>query len=73
MSRRYDRADYRRTTLVLHGANDPLVPVEGGIDTAAHISGAELKIIPAWGTIFPPRSRDPGEGDYPALPRGRCA
>ncbi|MBR1218501.1 alpha/beta hydrolase [Bradyrhizobium sp. U87765 SZCCT0131] len=40
-------------TLVLHGADDPLVPVEGGIDTAAHVRGARLKIIPGMGHDFP--------------------
>ncbi|MGO4711399.1 alpha/beta fold hydrolase [Bradyrhizobium sp. 2TAF24] len=51
------RVDLLRTittpTLVLHGADDPLVPVEGGIDTAAHVSGAKLKIIPGMGHDFP--------------------
>jgi proline iminopeptidase len=40
-------------TLVLHGADDPLVPVEGGIDTAVHVRGAQLKIIPGMGHDFP--------------------
>ena len=31
--------------MVLHGADDPLVPVEGGKDTAAAIPGARLEII----------------------------
>jgi len=31
--------------MVLHGAADPLVPVEGGKDTAAAIPGARLEII----------------------------
>jgi pimeloyl-ACP methyl ester carboxylesterase len=35
--------------LVLHGADDPLVPVEGGKDTAASIPGAELVIVPGMG------------------------
>jgi pimeloyl-ACP methyl ester carboxylesterase len=39
----------RVPTLVIHGADDPLVPVEGGEDTARHISGAVLKIIPGMG------------------------
>jgi pimeloyl-ACP methyl ester carboxylesterase len=39
----------RVPTLVIHGADDPLVPVEGGKDTARHISGAVLKIIPGMG------------------------
>lgn len=36
-------------TLVIHGADDPLVPVEAGEDTAKHIAGANLKIIPGMG------------------------
>ncbi|MEW4449250.1 alpha/beta fold hydrolase [Qipengyuania sp. JC766] len=40
-------------TLVLHGEADPLVPVEGGHDTAAIIPGAKLKTIPGWGHDLP--------------------
>jgi pimeloyl-ACP methyl ester carboxylesterase len=40
-------------TLVIHGTNDPLIPLEGGKDTAAHIPGAELLIIPGMGHDFP--------------------
>lgn len=40
-------------TLVIHGDADPLVPVEGGKDTAANIKGAELKIIPGMGHDLP--------------------
>jgi len=48
-------------TLVIHGAEDPLVPVDCGEDTAAAIPGAELLIIegmghdnprPAWPQII---------------------
>ncbi|MGB8842552.1 MAG: alpha/beta hydrolase [Aliidongia sp.] len=41
-------------TVVLHGADDPLVPVEGGQDTAANIPGAELRIVPGMGHDLPP-------------------
>jgi proline iminopeptidase len=41
-------------TLVIHGADDPLVPVAAGIDTARHIAGAQLKIIPGMGHDFAP-------------------
>jgi pimeloyl-ACP methyl ester carboxylesterase len=41
-------------TLVIHGAADPLVPVAAGIDTATHIRGAQLKIIPGMGHDFAP-------------------
>ena len=41
-------------TLVIHGDADPLVPVEGGHDTAASISGAKLVIIKGMGHDIPP-------------------
>jgi pimeloyl-ACP methyl ester carboxylesterase len=41
-------------TEVLHGEDDPLVPVAGGRDTAANIKGAELRIIPGMGHDLPP-------------------
>ncbi len=40
-------------TLVIHGEADPLVPVEGGRDTAANIPGAELLLIPGMGHDLP--------------------
>ncbi len=40
-------------TVVIHGADDPLVPVEGGRDTAANIAGAELIEIPGMGHHLP--------------------
>jgi pimeloyl-ACP methyl ester carboxylesterase len=40
-------------TLVIHGDSDPLVPIEGGRDTAASIAGAELKVIPGMGHDLP--------------------
>jgi pimeloyl-ACP methyl ester carboxylesterase len=40
-------------TLVIHGLDDPLVPVEGGRDTAAHIPGARLHEIPGMGHDLP--------------------
>jgi len=39
--------------LVLHGEDDPLVKLEGGKDTAAHIPGAKLVTIPGWGHDLP--------------------
>jgi pimeloyl-ACP methyl ester carboxylesterase len=39
-------------TLVIHGADDPLVPVAAGIDTARHIPGAQLKVVPGMGHDF---------------------
>ena len=41
-------------TLVVHGKEDPLVPVEGGIDTADTIPGAELLLLDGMGHSFPP-------------------
>ena len=36
-------------SLVIHGVDDPLLPVEAGKDTAATIPGAELELIPGMG------------------------
>jgi len=41
-------------TLVIHGDNDPLVPVEGGILTAETIPGAKLEIVPGMGHALYP-------------------
>jgi pimeloyl-ACP methyl ester carboxylesterase len=38
--------------LVIHGADDPLVPLEGGRDTAACIAGCELVIVPGMAHDF---------------------
>jgi pimeloyl-ACP methyl ester carboxylesterase len=38
--------------LVIHGADDPLVPVEGGKDTAASIPGCRLVIVPGMAHDF---------------------
>ena len=43
----------RVPAVVLHGDADPLVPVDGGRDTAASIPGAELRIVPGMGHDFP--------------------
>ena len=40
-------------TLVIHGVDDPLVPVEGGKDTAANIKDAQLLLIPGMGHDLP--------------------
>jgi len=42
--------------LVIHGSDDPLVPVECGKDTADAIPGAELLIIEGMGHDLPPGS-----------------
>ncbi|MBY9013645.1 MAG: alpha/beta hydrolase, partial [Candidatus Lokiarchaeota archaeon] len=43
-------------TLVIHGGDDPLVPVEGGKETAECIPGAELVIIEGMGHSLPPET-----------------
>ena len=52
-----DRSELLKTievpTLVIHGADDPLVPLAAGEDTAAQIPGAELKVIPGMGHDLP--------------------
>ena len=40
-------------TLVIHGEDDPLVPLPGGRDTAENIAGARLKTIPGMGHDLP--------------------
>ena len=45
-------------TVVLHGAEDPLIQPVGGIQTADAIPGAELRIIPGMGHDLPPALYD---------------
>lgn len=45
-------------TLVIHGTDDPLVPVEGGRDTARAIAGARLMEIEGMGHTLPPQLID---------------
>ena len=40
---------------MIHGKADPLVPVEGGIDTARKIRDAKLALIDGYGHDFPPQ------------------
>ena len=51
--RRKRLAKVTTPTLVLHGVHDPLVPVEGGRDTAAAIKGAKLLEIDGMGHDLP--------------------
>lgn len=44
--------DVRVPSLVIHGADDPLVPVEGGKDTAASIPECQLVIVPGMAHDF---------------------
>src|SRR6266850_1897312 len=46
-------AGVRAPTLVIHGSDDPLVPVEGGKHTHASIAGSELLLIPGMGHDMP--------------------
>lgn len=52
-----DRTEAVRTisapTLVVHGADDPLITVEGGRATAAAVPGAELLVLPGMGHDLP--------------------
>jgi pimeloyl-ACP methyl ester carboxylesterase len=51
------RANLRRIkapTMVVHGAEDPLVPLACGRDTAANIPNAEFRIVPGMGHDLPP-------------------
>lgn len=41
-------------TLVIHGRDDPLVPLPGGQDTAKHIAGAKLLVIDGMGHDLSP-------------------
>jgi pimeloyl-ACP methyl ester carboxylesterase len=52
--------DVTAPTLVIHGADDPLVPLAGGRHTAEAIPGAELLVIPGMGHDLP-------EGAWPTL------
>lgn len=52
-----DRREMLRTikvpTLVIHGEDDPLVPLAAGEDTASNISGAKMLTIPGMGHDLP--------------------
>nr|ACF33459.1 putative lipase/esterase [uncultured bacterium] len=52
-NRKFELGSVTMPTLVIHGADDPLVPVEGGKDTAEAIPGAELIIIDGMGHDLP--------------------
>ncbi len=47
-------ASIKVPTLIIHGRVDPLVPFEGGVDTAEAIDDAELLIIDGMGHSLPP-------------------
>lgn len=52
--RRPALAGIRAPTLVLHGADDPLVPLAAGLDTARSIRDARFEVIPGMGHDFAP-------------------
>ena len=52
-SRRPALAAVTVPTLVIHGRDDPLVPVEAGLDTAEAVPGAELLVIDGMGHDLP--------------------
>ena len=52
-SRKEALAKVSAPTLVIHGADDPLVPVEGGQATARAIPGAKLMILERMGHTLP--------------------
>jgi pimeloyl-ACP methyl ester carboxylesterase len=53
-------------TLVMHGADDPLIHVSGGRATAAAIPGARLVEIDGWGHDLPPALWDRLAGEIAA-------
>lgn len=56
--RRARLAKITAPTLVMHGDADPLVPIEGGRDTAANIPGATFETLPGMGHDVPPALYD---------------
>jgi pimeloyl-ACP methyl ester carboxylesterase len=48
-------AEVKVPSLIIHGDEDPLVPVEAGYDTAASIPGAKMLVIEGWGHGYPAR------------------
>jgi pimeloyl-ACP methyl ester carboxylesterase len=61
-------------TVVIHGEDDPLVPLAGGRDTAENIPGAELIIVPGVGHEMPAATQDVFvEGILSAVRRARVA
>ena len=52
--RKHTRA-IKAPTLVLHGSEDPLVPIEGGKDIAKLVRGARFEVLEGMGHDVPPR------------------
>lgn len=53
-SRQQELGSIRAPTLVLHGAADPLIPVNHGIRTARYVRHARLEVLRGMGHDFPP-------------------
>lgn len=56
-------------TLVIHGKADPLVPVDGGIDTARNIRDAKLLLLDGFGHDFPAQLHERIAGEIAAHAR----
>lgn len=52
--RRQKLAKINVPTLIIHGAQDPVIPVRMGVDTAEHIKRAKLKVVEGMGHDLPP-------------------
>ena len=52
-------------TLVIHGKEDPLVPVQGGVDTHESVPGSTLLLIDGMGHALP-------SGAWPTIVDGIC-
>ena len=52
-SRKKTLPSVKAPTLVIHGADDPLLPLAAGEDTAATIPGAKLVVLPRMGHALP--------------------
>jgi len=52
-SRKKTLPSVKAPTLVIHGADDPLLPLAAGEDTAASIPGAKLVVLPRMGHALP--------------------
>ncbi len=63
----------RVPTLVLHGADDPLIPVACGRDVAAHVPDAEIRVIEGMGHDLPVALSEPLADAIAALARRATA
>jgi pimeloyl-ACP methyl ester carboxylesterase len=52
--RKTDLQKLKLPTLVIHGKEDPLVPVVCGVDTAEAVENSEIILIDGWGHSLPP-------------------